>query len=101
MNIHSGVRPEPGPVVMRYGGGTAVTQQNDGGGDRLRRRRPDAASRLRVTSDAFRGFKRDGWFFTKANFAEDADRGARLPRRLTATNASQKDRCNKLARGVG
>ena len=32
---------------------------------------------LRVTSSAFRGFKRDRWFFAKANFAEDSDQGAR------------------------
>jgi len=31
---------------------------------------------LGVTSNAFRGFKRDRWFFTKANFAEDSDRDA-------------------------
>ena len=31
VNIRSGARPEPGRVVMRYRGGTAVTQQSDGG----------------------------------------------------------------------
>ena len=76
VNIHSGVRPEPGPVVMHYRGGTAVTQQNDGGG--VAYVVADQTSfALAVTSNAFRGFKRDGWFFTKANFAEDSDRDAR------------------------
>lgn len=75
VNIHSGVRPEPGPVVMHYRGGTSVTQQNDGGG--VAYVVADQTSfALAVTSNAFHGFKRDGWFFTKANFAEDSDRGA-------------------------
>ena len=75
VNIHSGVRPEPGPVVMRYRGGTAVTQQQGAGG--IAYVVADQTSfALAVTSDAFRGFKRDGWFFTKANFAEDSDQGA-------------------------
>src|SRR5437763_5751284 len=30
VNLHSGVRPEAGPVVMHYRGGTDVTQENDG-----------------------------------------------------------------------
>jgi hypothetical protein len=75
VNIHSGVRPEPGPVVMRYRGGTAVTQQGDGGVSYVVADQTSFA--LRVTSSAFRGFKRDRWFFTKANFAEDSDQGAR------------------------
>jgi hypothetical protein len=33
----------------------------------------DSAFALRLTSDAFHGVKRDGWFFTKANFADGAD----------------------------
>ena len=75
VNIHSGIRPEPGPVVMRYRGGTAVTQQ--GNGDGTSYVVADQTSfALGVTSDAFRGFKRDSWFFAKANFAEDSDRGA-------------------------
>jgi hypothetical protein len=76
VNLHSGARPEAGRPVMRYRGGTDVMQQNDGGGisyivaDRT-------SFAMRLTSDAFRGFKRDGWFFTKANFAADSDRAAR------------------------
>jgi hypothetical protein len=75
VNIHSGVRPESGPVVIRYRGGTAVTQQGDGGVSYVVADQTSFA--LRVTSSAFRGFKRDRWFFTKANFAEDSDQGAR------------------------
>ena len=72
VNIHSGVRPQPGPVVLHYRGGTAVTQQSDGGG--VAYVVADQTSfALAVTSDTFRGFKRDGWFFTKANFSEGAD----------------------------
>ena len=75
VNVHSGVRPEPGPAVMHYRGGTAVTQLNDGGG--VSYVVADQTSfALGVTSAAFRGFKRDGWFFAKANFAEDSDRTA-------------------------
>jgi hypothetical protein len=75
VNIHSGVRPERGPVVMHYRGGTAVTQQSGGGVAYVVADQTSFA--LAVTSSAFRGFKRDGWFFSKANFAEDSDRGAR------------------------
>jgi len=75
VNIHSGIRPEPGPVVMHYGAGTAVTQQNDPGGI-VYVVADQASFALAVTSAAFRGFKSDSWFFSKANFAEDSDRGA-------------------------
>ena len=76
VNLHSGTRPEPGHIVMHYRGGTAVTEQSDGGG--ITYTIADQTSfAISVTSDAFRGFKRDSWFFTKANFAEDSDRGVR------------------------
>lgn len=74
VNVRSGVRPEPGRVVMHYRGGTHVIQQSDGGGisyiiaDQTR-------FALRVTSDSFRGFPRDSWFFHKANFAQGSDEG--------------------------
>ena len=74
VNVHSGARPEPGRVVMHYRGGTAVTQQSDGGVSYIVADQTSFA--LRVTSDAFHGFKNDRWFFTKANFAEDSDQGA-------------------------
>jgi hypothetical protein len=74
VNVHSGVRPQSGPAVMHYRGGTAVTQQSDGDG--VSYIVADQTSfALSVTSAAFKGFKRDRWFFTKANFAEDSDRG--------------------------
>ena len=75
VNIHSGARPEAGPVVKNYRGGTSVTQQSgDGSVDYVVADQTSFA--LRVTSAAFHGFKKDGWFFAKANFAEDSDRGA-------------------------
>jgi hypothetical protein len=75
VNIHTGVRPEPGRAVMHYRGGTAVSQGNDGGISYQVADQTNFA--LLVTSAAFHGFKKDGWFFTKANFAADSDRGAR------------------------
>lgn len=74
VNIHSGARPAPGPVVSRYRGGTVVTEQHDGPGTAYTVA-DQTSFALRVTSDAFRGFKRDGWFFAKANFANGADEG--------------------------
>lgn len=76
VNLHSGVRPEPGRVVMHYRGGTQVTEQGAGGG--VTYVVADQTSfALQVTSDAFRGFKRDSWFFNKANFSEGSDEGVR------------------------
>ncbi len=76
VNLHTGIRPGPGRVVMHYRGGTAVTEQSDGGG--ITYVVADQTSfALRVTSDAFRGFKRDSWFFNKANFSEGSDEGVR------------------------
>src|SRR4051812_32861145 len=66
VNVHSGVHADPGPVVAHYRG-SAVTQQHDGAGIAYSvADQTDFA--LRLTSDAFRGYKRDGWFFTRANF---------------------------------
>jgi len=76
VNLNTGVRPEPGRVVMHYRGGTAVTEQSDGGG--VTYVVADQTSfAMRVTSDAFRGFKRDSWLFNKANFSEGSDEGVR------------------------
>jgi len=75
VNIHSGVRPEEGPVVMHYRGGSEITQQS-GGGSVDYTVADQTSFALRVTSNAFHGFKRDRWFFAKANFAEDSDREA-------------------------
>jgi len=60
---------------MHYGAGTAVIQHNGPGG--IAYVVADQTSfALAVTSAAFRGIKNDRWFFTKADFAEDSDRGA-------------------------
>jgi hypothetical protein len=53
-----------------------VTQQTEGG-DVAYVVADQTSFALAVTSSAFRGFKRDGWFFTKANFAADADNAVR------------------------
>jgi hypothetical protein len=71
VNIRTGAQREPGHVVLKYGG-SAVTQQNDGGGIAYTVS-DETPYGLRLTSDAFRGFKSDGWFFAKAKFAAGAD----------------------------
>ena len=75
VNIHTGVQAELGRTVMHYRGGTAVSQGSEGGVSYLVADQTSFA--LLVTSAAFHGFKKDGWFFTKANFAADSDQGAR------------------------
>jgi hypothetical protein len=71
VNIWSGAPHAPGRLVVRYGG-TAVTEQNDGG--QVAYTVSDETDfGLRVTSGAFRGFKRDGWFFANANFMNGID----------------------------
>jgi hypothetical protein len=71
VNIRTGAQREPGHVVLKYGG-SAVTQQNDGRGVAYIVS-DETPYGLRLTSDAFRGFKSDRWFFAKAKFAEGAD----------------------------
>lgn len=71
VNVHSGVHAAPGRLVLRYGG-TAVMQQKDGA--RVAYVVADQTDfALLITSEAFRGFKGDSWFFRKANFAEGAE----------------------------
>ena len=71
VNVWSGASREGGRLVMRYGG-TAVTEQNDGGQiSYVVNDRTDFA--LRLTSEGFRGFKNDGWFFVRANFSSAAE----------------------------
>lgn len=71
VNVWNGAPRERGRVVARYAG-TIVTEQNDGGQvSYVVADQTDFA--LRLTSDAFRGFKRDGWFFAKANFNSNAE----------------------------
>jgi hypothetical protein len=71
VNVWQGASPQPGPVVVHYGG-TAVTEQHDNGQiSYVVSDQTDFA--LRLTSDAFRGFKHDRWFFAKANFSDGVD----------------------------
>jgi hypothetical protein len=71
VNISTGAPPAPGKVVVRYGD-TAVTQQ-DYGKSVAYTVSNETPYGLSITSDAFGGFKHDGWFFTKTNFAQGAD----------------------------
>lgn len=71
VNVWSGAPRQPGRVVVRYGG-TAVTEQGDG---YTVSDQTDFA--LRLTSDAFHGFNRDAWFFTRANFSSNAENRVR------------------------
>jgi hypothetical protein len=71
VNIWSGASHAPGRLVVRYGG-TAVMEQTEAG--QVSYTVSDQTDfGLRLTSDAFRGFKRDGWFFAKANFTNGID----------------------------
>lgn len=71
VNVWSGVRAEPGRIVLHYRG-TAVTEQSGGGGVSYIVSN-DTPYGLRFTSDAFHGFERDKWFFSHANFSSGAD----------------------------
>jgi hypothetical protein len=73
VSVHTGAPSETGKVVAHYRGGT-VTQVSDGGGTAylVSDETPYA---LRLTSDAFRGFKSDGWFFRKADFSANSEKG--------------------------
>jgi len=71
VNIWNGAPRQPGPLVLTYPGG-GVTQQHNGAG--VAYTVSDQTDfGLRLTSDAFRGFKQDRWFFSRADFAEDVD----------------------------
>ena len=71
VNILTGARMEAGRVVSKRPG-VIVTEQgaSDGVAYLVGDETPYA---LRIKSSAFRGYKRDAWFFTKANFRSDAD----------------------------
>lgn len=71
VNVWSGASHAPGRLVVRYGG-TIVTQQNEGHQVSYTVS-DDTDFGLRLTSDAFRGFKSDGWLFAKANFSKSAE----------------------------
>ena len=75
VSIWSGAERDAGRLVIRYGG-TAVREQDEGGDvSYLVSDQTDFA--LRLTSDGFRGFRRDGWFFTRANFSSAAENRVR------------------------
>lgn len=71
VNILTGAGKEPGVVVSRSRG-SLVTQQNQRGNVAYLIS-DETPYGLRVTSDAFRGFAHDSWFFARANFANGAD----------------------------
>lgn len=71
VNIWTGAAREPGRLVSRYRGGAITQSSGDGGIAYTVSDQTDFA--LRVSSDAFRGFKRDGWFFGRANFTNGVD----------------------------
>jgi len=71
VNILTGVRTAPGRIVQHYGG-SAVTEENDGGGVAYLIS-DETPYGLRIVSSTFHGFKKDRWFFLKANFASNAD----------------------------
>jgi hypothetical protein len=73
VNIRTGVRPEQGKVVKQYAGGT-VAQAGEGTAIAYVVS-DETPFGLRLTSEAFRGFKADRWFFSHANFASRADVG--------------------------
>ena len=73
VNVWSGAQREEGPVVLRYHGAAVVQSRGGPGVAYVVGDQSDSAYALRLTSDAFRGFKRDSWFFTRANFADGAD----------------------------
>ena len=75
VNIVTGAQAGAGIAVLRYGG-SAVIQQN-AGGEVAYIISDQTPYGLRITSAAFRGFKRDRWFFARANFAEGSDEQVR------------------------
>jgi len=71
VNVWNGAPQQPGPMVLRYPGG-AVTQQTDDGRIAYTVNN-ETEFGLRLTSDAFHGYKQDRWFFSKANFAQGSE----------------------------
>jgi hypothetical protein len=71
IDVWNGAPPQPGPMVLHYPGG-AVTQQRDGSAIAYTVNN-ETEFGLRLTSGAFRGFKNDRWFFSKADFREGID----------------------------
>lgn len=73
VNVWSGAPREPGPVLARYRGAAVIRARGGPGIAYVVADSSDSAFALRLTSDDFRGFKRDSWFFSRANFADGAD----------------------------
>ena len=71
VNVWNGAPQQPGPMVLRYPGG-AVTQQTDDGRIAYTVNN-ETEFGLRLTSDAFHGYKQDRWFFSRANFAQGSE----------------------------
>ena len=74
VNLWNGAPPQGGRIVLNYRG-SAVSEQNDRGAIGYTVL-DETNFALYVTSAAFRGFKKDAWFFRHANFNADADQGA-------------------------
>lgn len=75
ISIWTGVQDGAGPVVFRFRGG-AIRQANDGP-NIVYSVTDQTPYGVRVTSDGFRGFKRDSWFFSRANFDADQEEAVR------------------------
>jgi hypothetical protein len=75
VSIWTGVQGGPGPVVSRFRGG--VIHQGNDGPNVVYTVSDQTPYGVRVTSDAFRGFKRDAWFFSRANFDSDQEEAVR------------------------
>ena len=75
VNVWSGAQPVRARPVVTYGG-SSVTQQTNGAGVAYTVS-DETDFALHVTSDAFRGFNRDRWFFANANFASGVDETVR------------------------
>lgn len=73
VNIWSGASRQQGRIVVRYRGAAALETTDHGGTSYVISDQSDSAYALRLTSESFRGFKSDGWFFSRANFSERAD----------------------------
>ena len=75
VNVWNGAPSRGGRLVVHYGE-TAVTEHNEGGhvGYAVNDQTDFA---LRLSSDGFRGFAHDGWFFSRANFTSAAEHQVR------------------------
>lgn len=75
VSIWTGVQGGSGPAVSHFRGGL-VRQANDGP-NIVYTISDQTPYGVRVTSDAFRGFKQDAWFFSRANFDSDQEEAVR------------------------